>query len=287
MKRFNPKVSIIIPVYNGSSYLSDAIDSALTQTYKNIEIIIVNDGSNDKGATEKIIKSYGDKIRYFKKENGGVSTALNFGIKKMTGGYFSWLSHDDIYYPEKIEKQIKFLRKQKDKNVVLFTDYEYIDESGKYLEKIIIKDRISTVNGKIVFLRKLINGLTLLVPKVVFETEGLFESDKKYTQDYSMWYRLLQKYEFKYVNVCSAKTRLHQSQDSRMTASQREADIFWINIAKEYNNIFKDILPTRIDFLLELYIALRYSDHAKTKEYIKNILIDSSNFYVVLGKLAI
>ena len=71
----NILVSIVIPVYNGANYLSEAIDSALAQTYKNIEIIVVNDGSKDDGATEKVALSYGDKIRYFHKENGGVSSA--------------------------------------------------------------------------------------------------------------------------------------------------------------------------------------------------------------------
>ncbi len=90
-----PKVSIIIPVYNGEKYVSLAIESALRQTYSNLEIIVVNDGSTDK--TDKICRSYGNKIRYIKKENGGVSTALNVGIDNMTGEYFSWLSHDDLY----------------------------------------------------------------------------------------------------------------------------------------------------------------------------------------------
>ncbi len=76
------KISIIIPVYNGSNYLRHAIDSALRQDYPNFEVIVVNDGSNDNDETEKITLSYGDKIRYFKKENGGVATALNYGIEK-------------------------------------------------------------------------------------------------------------------------------------------------------------------------------------------------------------
>ena len=103
----NPKVSIIIPVYNGSNFLSEAINSALSQTYQNIEIIVINDGSCDNGATEKIALSYGDKIKYISKENGGVSSALNTGIKAASGEWISWLSHDDIYSPDKIEEQIK------------------------------------------------------------------------------------------------------------------------------------------------------------------------------------
>ena len=94
----NPKFSIIIPVYNGSNYLEEAINSALAQTYQNIEIVVVNDGSNDGGKTETIARSFGDKIRYFSKENGGVSSALNFGIKQMTGEWFAWLSHDDSFF---------------------------------------------------------------------------------------------------------------------------------------------------------------------------------------------
>ena len=84
---FNPLVSIIIPVYNGSNYVKEAIDSALAQTYKNIEVIVVNDGSTDN--TEKIVKSYGDKIRYFYKENGGVASALNLAIENSKGEYIS------------------------------------------------------------------------------------------------------------------------------------------------------------------------------------------------------
>ncbi len=97
MSANNPKVSIVIPVYNGSDFLREAIDSALAQTYRNIEIVVVNDGSQDDGKTEHVALSYGNKIRYFSKPNGGVASALNRAIREMTGEYFSWLSHDDLY----------------------------------------------------------------------------------------------------------------------------------------------------------------------------------------------
>ena len=122
----NPLVSIIIPVYNGSKYMRQAIDSALRQSYKNIEIIVVNDGSDDNGETDKTALSYGDKIRYFKKENGGVSSALNLGIREMKGDYFSWLSHDDFYLENKIESEIEALKKiDEKKNRRLLRQHTY------------------------------------------------------------------------------------------------------------------------------------------------------------------
>src|ERR1700722_19485155 len=128
-----PLVSIIIPVFNGTDYLNQAIGSALAQTYQNIEVIVVNDGSTDQGATEKIALSYGNKIFYHEKENGGVATALNFGIAKMKGEYFSWLSHDDLYTPDKIENQILEMLQCDDKTI-LYSDYRVFvkDPSDSY-----------------------------------------------------------------------------------------------------------------------------------------------------------
>ena len=122
-----PLVSIVIPVYNGANYMKEAIDSALNQTYPNCEVIVVNDGSNDNGATEKIALSYGDRIRYIKKENGGVATAVNRGIKEMKGEYFSWLSHDDYYYPQKIEKQIEAIEKSGDKTAIAHSNFDFLN----------------------------------------------------------------------------------------------------------------------------------------------------------------
>ena len=86
--QYQPKVTIIIPVYNGSDFLAEAIDAALAQTYEKCEILVINDGSSDGGASEQIALSYGNKIRYYFKENGGVSSALNFAFEKMTGEWF-------------------------------------------------------------------------------------------------------------------------------------------------------------------------------------------------------
>ena len=118
LKNQKDKVSIIIPVYNGERYLKEAIDSALAQTYSNLEVIVINDGSVDR--TEDIALSYGNKIRYFSKKNGGVASALNLGISVMQGEYFSWLSHDDIYLEDKIEKQMEILNNADNPNTIIW-----------------------------------------------------------------------------------------------------------------------------------------------------------------------
>lgn len=131
----NPKISIVIPVYNGVNYLKEAIDSALSQDYENYEVIVVNDGSNDNGDTEKIALSYGSNIRYFKKENGGVATALNLAIEKAEGEYVSWLSHDDAYFPNKLSSQVSaLLTLPESEKTILSSNIEIMDERSSKID---------------------------------------------------------------------------------------------------------------------------------------------------------
>ena len=100
-----PKVSIVIPIFNGEKYLDECIKSALNQIYSNIEIIAVDDGSTDNSL--KILKKYSNRIKIIQKQNGGTASALNLGIKQMSGEWFKWLSQDDILYPNAIDELIK------------------------------------------------------------------------------------------------------------------------------------------------------------------------------------
>lgn len=191
---YNPLVSIIIPVYNGGNYMREAIDSAINQTYKNIEIIVVNDGSPDNGETERIALSYGDKIRYYRKENGGCASALNYGIELMQGEWFSWLSHDDVYFTEKIEKQIACIvdNKLDADNTIISAEAKIIDGNGNE----IIHPTASDVGfydsedfvGRLLF-KSALNGCGLLIPKKVIDKVGLFSTELKYLLDWEYWLR--------------------------------------------------------------------------------------------------
>lgn len=212
---FCPLVSIVIPVYNGKNYMREAIDSALAQTYKNIEIIVVNDGSSDNGETDSIAASYGDRIRYFAKQNGGCASALNHGIANMLGEYFSWLSHDDVYLPEKIEHQIQILELIEDKATIIYGGYEVIDSGSKALYK--VKPDSVLPPGKLdipllPLLRGLIHGCSLLVPKRYFQNIGIFDEALPSTQDYALWFDFFRVAPLHFDSRILIQSRVHPDQ---------------------------------------------------------------------------
>lgn len=215
MGKFKPLVSIVIPVYNGSNFMKQAIDSALAQTYKNIEVIVVNDGSSDK--SEEIALSYGDKIRYFKKENGGVSSALNLGIEKMNGEYFSWLSHDDMYTSDKIEKSVAALERCEDKNTLIYCASMQIDKDSMPIKKKDSNGEPKYVSWQEALLECLNNGsyggCSFLIPKKAFDVCGKFDESLRFIQDTVMWENFFfNKFSiFKIPDVC-VKYRVHGNQ---------------------------------------------------------------------------
>lgn len=217
MNKFFPKVSIIIPVYNGSNFLKDAIDSALNQTYHNIEVIVINDGSNDGGATRQIAESYNKKIVYFEKENGGVASALNLGIEKMTGDYFSWLSHDDIYLPNKILREVEALSSLVNKKTIIGCNVDIVNFEKVLIQHNHIPDEAKrSVTGYLAFDQKIgLNGCSLLIHKSLFQKFGNFNSELRVTQDYDMWYRLAKNVNFKFIDDALVLSRQHEEQGSK------------------------------------------------------------------------
>lgn len=238
MLDYQPLVSIVIPVYNGSHYMREAIDSALAQTYSNIEIIVVNDGSNDDGKTEEIALSYGDRIRYISKTNGGVSSALNCGIKAMTGDYFSWLSHDDVYVPHKIEEQIKSLQKYSDDKTISICLTDTIDAQSQTI-KTASSQRASGLicwkEAAMYITKNGANGCSLLIPKAAFDDAGSFDEKLRYCQDILMWWKIcLSGYGISFCNELGVHYRVHGKQ-----LTQTGSDLYH----KEARLIGQEMIP--------------------------------------------
>jgi teichuronic acid biosynthesis glycosyltransferase TuaG len=184
-----PKVTIIIPFYN-DKYVPIAIQSALDQTYSNIEVIVVDDGS-----TEEVdkIHPYMEQITYIRKENGGTATALNYGIQHSTGEYIAWLSSDDMFLPHKIQVQIDYMLANN--APVSFSNYHLMDKDNQIFIPWCGK-RFSPVNN----LREVyetfltvnpVNGCTIVIRKDIFDTTGTFNPGFLYTHDYDLWFRIL------------------------------------------------------------------------------------------------
>ncbi len=193
MENDKPLVSIVIPAYNGANYLKEAIDSALIQTYPNCEVLVINDGSTDQGRTEAIAKGYGDSIRYFQKENGGVASALNMGIREMRGEYFSWLSHDDWYAPEKIEKQITAILESGDRTTLVQAEYAfYNDATGAKTNTDFLHyyRQEQLTNSFFSVLQLQIHACSALIHRSHFERVGVFDERLKTIQDIDLWFRI-------------------------------------------------------------------------------------------------
>ncbi|HEX7869299.1 MAG TPA: glycosyltransferase family 2 protein, partial [Chryseobacterium sp.] len=136
MKNVPSKVSVIVPVYNVENYLAKCLDSLVNQTYQNLEILVVNDGSKD--GSEEIIKQYSeqysDKIKAFTKENGGLSDARNFGIDRATGDYFGFVDSDD-YVAETMFEEMLGLTEKYDAEMVI-CNIQKVDEHGNITQKL-------------------------------------------------------------------------------------------------------------------------------------------------------
>lgn len=214
-----PKVSIVIPVYNGDDFLGEAIESALAQTYANTEVLVINDGSNDGGRTERVARSYGERIRYFSKPNGGVASALNLGIEKMSGDYFSWLSHDDLYLPQKVAVEMAALATIAQDRVVIYSDYSVFTDSADAASDV----RLSGVHPDHfrywLTTKNSLHGCTLLIPRVAFEIVGRFNCMLRTTQDYDLWFRMAADFRFFHLPEVLVKARNHVNQGSYKMAS--------------------------------------------------------------------
>lgn len=213
----NPKVSIVIPVYNGQDFLAEAIDSALAQTYKNVEILVINDGSDD-GATERVAMSYGDKVRYFYKPNGGVASALNRAIAEMTGDYFSWLSHDDLYTKDKVEKAMSALSRIGRDDVVIYSNYSTFTNNQENAIPVHLKG-VQPENFRYwITVENKLHGCTLLIPRSAFEKVGSFNESLRTTQDYDLWFRMAKEFPFIHIPEVLVKARSHPDQGSHKMA---------------------------------------------------------------------
>ncbi|EFM08950.1 glycosyl transferase family 2 [Paenibacillus curdlanolyticus YK9] len=185
MSRHEPKVSIVIPFYN-DPYVREAVDSALSQSYRNIEVIVVDDGST---AHAELLKPYGDRIHYLGKANGGTASALNHGFRHASGEYIAWLSSDDVFYPDKIKQQLDGMRSVD--AWIGHTGFDCIDGKGRYTQFAIAPPKDTHDLLRSFRHSNPVNGCTVMMRKPLYQAIGPFNERLPYTQDLDYWFRVL------------------------------------------------------------------------------------------------
>ncbi|MGB3642819.1 MAG: glycosyltransferase [Rivularia sp. (in: cyanobacteria)] len=212
-------ISVIIPVFNGEKTIEETINSILNQTFKDIEIIIINDGSTD--ATLEIIKNISDsRIKIFSYPNAGLSASRNRGIDRAKGEYISFIDADDLWTPDKLELQWQALQSNP-QAAVAYSWTDYIDESSKFLKS----GRRIKINGdafsKLLITNFLENGSNPLIRQEALEIGG-FDESLPAAEDKDMWLRLAANYEF----ACVEKPQiLYRTSTTSMSTNLKRQEI--------------------------------------------------------------
>ena len=249
-------VSVVIPVYNSEKFLEECLDSILAQTYQNIEIIAVDDGSTD--SSLDILNGYSDKVNVFSQKNNGLASTLNFGIGKMSGNWLRWFSPDDLMYPQAMEILVKESKRYP--NTVIYSNWNIIDENGIILREFHESDynNLSNFDYNVRLLDgQQINVNTTLILSSLLEKCKLRELDEPVAIDYDFFlhFALLNNIKFHLISKPLVKYRIHSDQMSHKNISK----------TLDYISEIKDEILTHLDESLQKKYTRELEQYKKTK----------------------
>lgn len=185
----NPKISVIMPVYNGDKYLKESIGSILEQDFKDFEFIIIDDGSVDK--TKDILKSISDRrlVLIENKRNMGVSKSINKGLKIARGEYIARCDADDIYRKDRFKKQNDFLDRNKE-YVVVGSNASIIDDLGNFVKEDCMPETDQQIR-KTILIRNPMFHPSVMIRRSIINKLGGYRDIFNGAEDYDLWFRML------------------------------------------------------------------------------------------------
>ncbi len=204
-------ISVILPAYNCEKYIKKSVSSVLNQTYKDVELIVVDDASTDN--TLKILESL-DGIKLIKRKiNGGTAAALNSGIKESKGNWIKMIGSDDMYQLNSIEKTMELVDENTDTKIIYYTSFFYINENDNIIRPCIEEQ----FDESYLWTRYYGNQATALIPRMAFDECGYYDEEFRWGEDYEFWLRVTQLYNYKlkFLNIFTNKYRLHSEQLSQ------------------------------------------------------------------------
>ena len=257
-----PKVSIIIPAYNAESTIKCTIESVQKQTYRDYELIIIDDGSSDR--TAKIVREIADnRLKLFNYKNRGLSTSRNRGIQQATGEYIAFLDADDLWTKDKLEKQIAILETNPEVGVVYSQTY-YIDSQSSFLYYCDPVSFTGNVLPELLLTNFLHNGSNPLIRKQAVATVGEFDSSLNSSEDWDYYLRLAALYSFAVVPEYQVLYRRSGNNMSSNVAKMKQASYTVLERAYQKFPQFKHYRGQSLS-ILHLYCAELYLRNSKFK----------------------
>ncbi|HEY9850633.1 MAG TPA: glycosyltransferase [Leptolyngbyaceae cyanobacterium] len=202
-------ISVVIPVYNGEKTLKETIESVLTQTFQDFELIIINDGSTD-NSLEIISGIKDERIKVFSYPNAGLSASRNRGIDLANGEYISFIDADDLWTLDKLEAQLKTLQENPEA-AVAYSWTDCIDESGKFLGKGSYFSFSGDVRANLLLTNFIDSGSNVLIRMEALKKVGNFDESRQSCEDWDMWLRLAINYSFAAVSKPQILYRMSSS----------------------------------------------------------------------------
>lgn len=213
-----PKVSICIPTYNRKNYLRQTLDSVYAQTYKDYEVVVVDDGSVD-GTGEMIKKAAYPNLRYCWQGNTGDAAARNKLINLAQGQFITFIDSDDLLMTDAVERMIKVMQAEGE-NVIVYGPYLRIDENGRVFGRCDRKLHSGFITTQL-FKNILVHSCGSMFPKRVLQEAGGFDESLKICSDYNLWLRLSLKYRFVALSEPTFKRRRHTGNLSKVSAENQ------------------------------------------------------------------
>jgi len=247
-------VSVVIPAFNSERYIAECIDSVLNQTYQNIEIIIIDDGSTDN--TVNIISKYkSDKIKLFNQKNSGPGAARNYGVKQASGMWVAFIDADDIWLPDKILKQLNHCSK----HVWSHTDLFFHGNTyPKYTKTTELTSKHSGFILKHLLVENSIGTSSVLLNKEIFLEFGGFNTDLRALQDWDLWLRIAEKYEICYLDEPLVYYRVHSDSTSRNVRKTLPYHLNLINYAFSQHGPARHMQELKYEALSRSYQICSY-----------------------------
>ncbi len=237
-----PLVSVVVPCYNHEKYVKETIESIINQTYKNIELIVIDDGSKD--GSVQVIQEMADKygFTFIHRPNKGLSATLNEGIKLSKGKYFSAIASDDILMLEKIEKQVEFMESNPEYGMC-YGKIVYFEDSIKNTSEYSNSNKQGWVFDDLLNYGCFIPAPSTFMRKEVFETVGEYD-ENLWIEDWDMWLRISQKYQVGYIDEYLAYYRKHDTNISSQSLKMYKAEKQILEKYKDYEN-FDNVIKNK------------------------------------------